>query len=41
MARRASTQGEEAMKRKRLPLPTMEHRVKPKLIDQPTYWSPE
>jgi len=29
------------MTRKRLPLPTMEHRVKPKLIDLPTYWSPE
>lgn len=29
------------MKRKRLPLPTMEHRVKPKPINIPTYWSPE
>ncbi len=29
------------MKRKRLPLPTVKHRVKPKPINIPTYWSPE
>ena len=28
------------MKRKRPSLPTMEHHVKPKRIDLPTYWSP-
>lgn len=29
------------MTRKRLALPTRGHRVKPKQIDLPTYWSPE
>jgi hypothetical protein len=28
------------MTRKRLALPTMEHRIKPKRIDLPTCWSP-
>ena len=28
------------MKRKRPSLPTLEHHVKPKRIDLPTYWSP-
>ena len=29
------------MTRKRLALPIVEHHVKPKKIDLPTYWSPE
>lgn len=28
------------MKRKRPSLPTLQHHVKPKLIELPTYWSP-
>ena len=29
------------MTRKKLERSTMEHRVKPKLIDLPTYWTPQ